>query len=128
MTKKGIKIILIIILMIMSIQLCSFQVYAADTIDEVMQGADKFVTQGAKTDIDQKALEDTSDLLYNILLGIAMVVAVIVGLIIGIRFMVSGVDEKAKVKEELMPYVIGCFIVFGAFGIWKIIVSILSSW
>ncbi len=57
-----------------------------------------------------------------------MVVAVIVGLIIGIRFMVSGVDEKAKIKEELMPYVIGCFIIFGAFGIWKIIVSILSSW
>ena len=33
-------------------------------------------------------------------------------------------DEKAKVKESLMPFVAGCVVVFGAFTIWKVAVNI----
>ena len=57
-----------------------------------------------------------------------MVVAVIIGLVIGIKFMVSSVEEKAKIKELLLPYVVGCGVVFGAFGIWSLVVNILLGW
>ena len=41
--------------------------------------------------------------------------------------MVGSMDEKAKVKESLIPFVIGCVIIFGAFGIWKLIATILQD-
>ena len=36
-------------------------------------------------------------------------------------------SKKAEVKKSLIPYVAGCVVVFGAFTIWKIIVTILQS-
>ena len=54
--------------------------------------------------------------------------AVIIGMVIGIQFMTASVEEKAKIKESLVPYVVGCVVVFGAFGIWKLAVTVLSAW
>lgn len=48
----------------------------------------------------------------------------IVGTIIGIQFMVASAEDKAKVKEALVPYIIGCIVIFGAFTIWSIAVNI----
>lgn len=48
----------------------------------------------------------------------------IVGTIIGIQFMVASAEDKAKVKEALVPYIIGCAVIFGAFTIWSIVVNI----
>ena len=42
----------------------------------------------------------------------------------GIKFMIGSVEEKAEIKAALVPFVIGCIVVFGAFGIWKIVVTI----
>ena len=104
------------------------QVYAANSLDEIMEGADGFIEAGQnKTAIDDDQLQSTSNMVFNTLLAIAIVIAVIVGMIIGIQFMVAGVEEKAKIKEALLPYVISCVVVFGAFGIWKLVVNILSK-
>lgn len=78
--------------------------------------------------LDETQLKATSDFIYNLLLAIAMVVAVIVGLVIGIRFMTASVEEKAKIKELLVPYVVGCTVIFGAFGIWSLTVNVLMKW
>lgn len=48
----------------------------------------------------------------------------IVGTFIGIQFMVASAEDKAKVKEALVPYIIGCAVVFGAFTVWSIAVNI----
>ena len=76
--------------------------------------------------IDQQQLKSTSDTIYNILLGIAMAVSVAVGVILGIKYMMAGSEEKAQVKETLGPYIISLIVVFGAFAIWKIVVTILQ--
>lgn len=47
-----------------------------------------------------------------------------VGTIIGIQFMLASAEDKAKVKEALVPYVVGCFVIFGAFTIWSTVVNI----
>ena len=77
-------------------------------------------------EIKQEDLKKVSDIVYNILLIIGIVVAVIVGLILGIKFMTGSVEQKAQVSETLMPYVVGCIVVFGAFGIWRVILNILQ--
>ena len=94
-------------------------------MDDVIQDAEGFL--GSRDDtspIDEDALEDTSDYVYNILFTIAVVLAVAIGMIIGIQFITGSVEEQAKVKETLIPYVIGVFIVFASFTIWKIVVGI----
>lgn len=48
----------------------------------------------------------------------------LVGTMIGIQFMVASAEDKAKVKEALVPYVIGCAVIFGAFTIWSIAVNL----
>ena len=54
----------------------------------------------------------------------AICVAVIIGAIIGVQFITGSIEGKAKIKEALVPYIIGCIVVFGAFFIWKTLVNI----
>ena len=93
--------------------------------DIISSGKD-FLSKGSKatTVIDEGQLKSTSNEIYNTLLAVAIVVAVIVAMILGIQFMWASADEKAKVKEALMPFVVGCVIVFGSFTIWKVAVNI----
>lgn len=65
--------------------------------------------------------------LYNIIFPLGVVITVAVGGILGIKFMLASAEDKAKVKESLLPYGIGCAVIFGAFGIWKICLEILSN-
>lgn len=117
--KVGVCIILIILTLFVSLQ---SNIYAMDAI---MDSAESFLETGADEGvINEEALKSTSDYLYNILLTVAIALAVIVGAIIGIQFMIGSVEEKAKVKETLIPYIIGIFIIFASFTIWKIVVSI----
>ncbi len=41
--------------------------------------------------------------------------------------MTSSIEEKAEAKKLLVPYVVGCVMVFGGFAIWKLVVTILQS-
>ena len=68
-----------------------------------------------------------SNTLYNILLVTGILIALIVGMILGIKFIMGGIEEKAEIKTMIIPYIVGCVVVFGAFTIWKIVVDILQS-
>ena len=66
-------------------------------------------------------------MIYNILLIIGMAVAVVIGTVLGVKFLIGSMEEKAQIKEALIPFVIGCVVVFGAFGIWKAVISVGSK-
>ena len=98
--------------------------------DGIFEGANGFISEGenAKSDtMDETTLANTSNSLYNILFAIAMVIAVALGVFLGIKFMVSSVEEQAKIKELLIPYVAGCIVIFGAIGIWKLAVTTFAK-
>ena len=101
--------------------------YASTTqVDDTIEKADEFTNEGS-SQIDATELQNFSNMLYNALLIIGIIIAVIVGAILGIKFMMGSVGEKADIKKLLVPYVVGCIIVFGAFGIWKLVVTILAN-
>ena len=100
---------------------------AAGSLDDMIGDADKFLNSSAEPAIKSSALQDFSNKFYNIFLTIGIIVAVIVGMVLGIKFMVGGAEEKANIKEVLVPYVVGCIVIFGAFAIWKLVVTILSN-
>ena len=39
----------------------------------------------------------------------------------------EGTSGKAEAKKALVPYAIGCAVVFGSFTIWKIVVTVLQG-
>ena len=98
------------------------------TVDDIMSGADSFVNEGeSNVSIDENLLGETAGFLYNMLLAFGIITAVIVGSILGIKYMIGSVKEKAEYKQTLLAYLISCVVVFGAFGIWKLVINILSS-
>lgn len=69
-------------------------------------------------------IKPVSDYIYNVLLAIGIVLALAIGIILGIQFILGSIEEQAKIKEALIPYVIACIIIFGGFTIWKIVVQV----
>lgn len=121
MKRKIFFILIIFILMI-----CSTHIVQATTISNIIQGADGFITNGSSSDMKAgDKIKNLSDIIYNVLLILGTVIAVIVGSVLGIQFITGSVEQKAKVKDSLIPFVIGCVVIFGAFGIWKLVITIL---
>ena len=100
------------------------------TTDEIIEEGKNFIDTGkikAEDKIKQDNLQKMSNTLYNILLVTGILIALIVGMILGIKFIMGGIEEKAEIKTMIIPYIVGCVVVFGAFTIWKIVVDILQS-
>ena len=138
---KKIKIMLIALMIFFSIITIVDPYYAwgkitkeerdgGHTTDEIIEEGKSFIDTGkikAKDKIKQDNLQKMSNTLYNILLVTGILIALIVGMILGIKFIMGGIEEKAEIKTMIIPYIVGCVVVFGAFTIWKIVVDILQS-
>lgn len=72
-------------------------------------------------------LASGSETIFNALFAVGTGIAVIVGAILGIQFMTAGIDKKVEVKQALYPYIISCVVLFGAYGIWKLVVTIMNE-
>lgn len=99
---------------------------AGDSIDDIITDADDFVSQGTDR-IRENKLPEFSNTVYNIALAMGVAVAVIAGGFLGIKFMLGGIEEKAEIKKMIWIYIVGCITVFGSFGIWRLVVTILQK-
>ena len=98
-----------------------------DGLEQSMTDADKFVADGSNDKLDMQDFQTQFGDIYNIVLQIGVGLAVIVGIVLGVKFILSSVEGKAEVKKMLITYVISCTVIFGSFGIWKIVVTILQT-
>lgn len=92
-------------------------------IDESEAAANK---QNKKTLNEDEIKQDVNQF-YNMIFMIGVVITVLVGAVLGIKFMMGSLEEQAKIKQMLIAYVIGCIVIFGAFGIWRTTVSLLNG-
>lgn len=102
----------------------------ASALGDTLSGAQSFIQSGqhnGNVSINNNNLQETSNGIYNTLLMVSFIVVAIVGISLGIKFMMSGVEEKADVKKSLVTFFIGCVVVYGAFGIWKVLVTFLNT-
>ncbi len=65
---------------------------------------------GNHGDIDLSFLDTITDAVR--LIGTFIAVGAL--MIIGIKYVMGSIEEKASYKKSMMPYIIGCFILFGA--------------
>lgn len=104
-----------------------------DGLDDMIKDAEKFEEQKIEsgveidTGIRLDKLQGFSSSLYSVLLIAATAVTVLVGMILGIKYMTGSVEEKAEYKKMLLPFVAGCFAIYGSLGIWKLLVNLLSN-
>lgn len=129
---KTLKIIVKIISILIIIQMFTMPVTNALTWNGIFKDGDKFISDGQNASEEQNVFNEkevkriNSDI-YGILLMLGTVLAVIIGAILGIQLMWGSVEQQVKAKEMLMPYVLGCIVVFGAFGIWKLAITVFSK-
>ena len=118
----------LLMLLIIIFSFIGTNVYAVG-MGDIIQKGDDFLNagNGSTITLESDALTKMSDTIYNVLLVVGIVLAFIIGIIIGMQFLLGSIEQKAKVKETLIPYFAGCVIIFGAFGIWKLVVTIMQS-
>lgn len=131
-------ILIIIFIFIISISSGFFFNYsnAESDIDSIISQGSSFINKGKKGEtkdgkkietIDGKVFKAGVGNVYNVLLIIGIVASVIISGIMGIRIMIGSAEEKAEIKEQMIPYIIGCAVMFGALGIWKMAMAIAGA-
>ena len=120
------KLVLVLLIALIFANIVFLPINYVNAVDEIFKDGDNFLSAGDEPEkaIDTTKLEETSKKIYKTLLTIAICVSVLVGAALGIQFMLGSVEGKVKVQEALVPYIVGCFVVFGAFTIWSIAINI----
>ena len=125
--KKKIFITLILMLILM----CRVvNVYAARENQanmNIIETAKNWITLGESGGDLSTSDWSSFNRLASMLWGIGVFVVVIGGTIIGIKYMFSSVEEKASLKQNVIPYVIGAVIILGALSIWKFSVDLFKN-
>ena len=129
MKKILFKVCLITLLILCNLSVYSTTCMADGSLDDVMNNGNSFLNAGSEssTMIDQNDLKSLSNFISGVLLTIAIGVTVITGAIMGLNFITQSIEEKAKVKESMIPWVIGIIVSFGAFTIWEVAVNLFQS-
>lgn len=124
MKNKTLKIICIILVII---NILASTANAFTMTDIINKGKDFISSKSDNDKIDEREVSQLSNSVYSILQFIAVVVAVVMITILGIKYITGSVEMQADIKKTLVPYVIGAFMAFGAFAIWKVVVLVLEN-
>ena len=122
--KKILKIFLLVLILTC---ICNYSFAVADKI--IDQG-DSFIKTGkrnAGSTMDPAKIQEASKNILGVLFPLAVAVTIIVGAFLGIKIMMSNIEDKSDAKKSLIPYAISCAVVYGALGIWRLTISIMSN-
>jgi len=99
--------------------------------DDVISEGSDFISAGKNNQnlvtINGDKLKSGSNMLFNIAFSVGVVIAIGIGTYLGIKFMLSGAEEKATIKESLIPYFAGVIIMFASFSIWKLVLVLMQA-
>lgn len=114
MKKRIVKILTIILMVVALVYITNF-VYADDINTEDFAG---IYTKDGVSDLDNK----TGKILSIVQIA-GTAISLVALLILGMKYMLSSPDDKATIKEKLVPYVIGVIIFFAASNLVTIVLK-----
>lgn len=100
-------------------------IFADTSGEDIYNQAQEWVNNATPTVPFQSVWQDLKPI-ASILMGIGLVVLVCVGSILGVKYMTSGADEKANVKQKLIWFCVAAALIVGATGIFNIVVDVAS--
>ena len=128
--KYGRKAKISLIIMILFVVISAFNtVNAASLLQTMETQAGQFIKNGqkqaGKIKYDNIANEFAG--LGQILTMVGAGVMVAVTTYMGIKYLTAGPEAQAKLKTQLIGVVVSGVVIFGAYGIWKLVIEIASQ-
>ena len=128
--KYGRKAKISLIIMILFVVISAFNtVNAASLLQTMETQAGQFIENGqkqaGKIKYDNIANEFAG--LGQILTMVGAGVMVAVTTYMGIKYLTAGPEAQAKLKTQLIGVVVSGVVIFGAYGIWKLVIEIASQ-
>ena len=131
MSKKYGKIAKISLLMlILFVVISAFNIVKAeeDLLTKMETQAKDFLSEGAnQSNISTTNIAKEFSGLGQILTMIGAGVMVAVTTYMGIKYLTAGPEAQAKLKTQLIGVVVSGVVIFGAYGIWKLVIEIAST-
>ena len=134
MLEKNKILIKLVIAILVVFALCFNLLFISKVEAKAAKSGDDMLDQ-MQSDIDsfKKAGQENNDITQNfvnisqILTMIGAGVMVAVTTYMGIKYLMSGPNDQAKLKTQLIGVVVAGIVIFGAFSIWKLIIQIVST-
>lgn len=82
---------------------------------------------GVASGTNDPKLNNVFNIVINLIQYAGSGVAVIMATILGIKYMTSSAGDRADIKKQVIPFVIGCVIFFAAVGVTKVIADVGAS-
>ena len=121
---KIVQIILLIIFLLGSMQ----NVVLGKEEEGAFEGidTDKYKPSDLTED-DYKTAFEMGGTIVNVLSTVGTVIAVAGIMILGIKYMMGSIEEKAEYKKTMIPYLVGCILIFCIPKIVSIIYGIVAE-
>ena len=100
---------------------------SAVSLKEMATDIEDFKKAGDKLTVNTGEMEKEFAGLGKILTTIGAGVLLIVITYMGIKYFISSPEEQAKLKGQLIGVVVSAVVIFGAYSIWKMAVSIFMN-
>lgn len=127
--KKTIKIVLIILILLTSMQSCAYARWNWDHIRGLYN--DDSAAMDTEISIGNSGAESSSvgmtQRIFSVLQLIGSIASVIALVVIGFRYMFSSVEEQAKMKGVMIYYVVGAVLVFATSNILSVVYKAISD-
>ena len=91
-------------------------------MDEV--NPDNFKPESQTTVSGADRVKTIGNTIIGVIRTIGSIASIITLIILGIKYMAGSIEEKAKYKESMIPYVIGAALVFGITNVLSLIVDV----
>lgn len=117
MKKKCMKLLIVVLIMIV---LFSLPVLAGEIID----------VNEWKPEIDFNAntkMKSMAEKILGYMQLVGSIISVIVLMIIGIKYIFASIEERAEYKKTMLPYIIGCIMLFATTNVAVIIYEIAKN-
>ena len=75
---------------------------------------------------DTSVIIDKANQIIGTIATVGVVISVITIAILGIKFMLGSVEEKAEYKKSMIPYIIGCVLLFASSSIIVVLTKLLQ--
>lgn len=104
--------ILIALLITNILAIYNYKSYSASStgMTDVSEEVDFWKTDTAKA--EEGALGEKVEVILSVLRTVGVIISVVTLSIIGIKFMLGSVEEKAKYKQTLIPWLVGAILIF----------------
>lgn len=132
---KSIIILLIAFMMLFATKVSAAELSTTEPIKvaglgQIISAGNEFIDKGEKAQQNDTTVDSFAEQLApigSILAGVGIVIFMVVLAIMAIKWIVAKPDDKAKLKQAFIGYVVSAIVFFGAIGIWRLVIGIMGN-